>query len=162
MRGSLSSDTHRVMRLFIWFELFASFLLAWAGAAVADEVPYTFATTPGRLPKTVLPPHYRIELSPDLTALTFSGTEEVDIEVTAPTDRIVLNAVALTLSRAQLDSPSEASIALNAAAQTATLAFSAPIAVGQHCLTIDFTGAMMTGEEPFTETSPYAARRFRH
>jgi aminopeptidase N len=130
------------MRFFIWIELAALLLLVLAGATVAGEAPYAFATTPGRLPKTVLPSHYRIELRPDLTALTFGGSEDVDIEVTAPTDRIVLNAVALTLSRARLDSASEASIALDTTAQTVTFAFSAPIPAGRHRLAIEFTGTI--------------------
>jgi aminopeptidase N len=130
------------MRLLVRAGLFALLLLAVAGEVAAGEAPNAFATTPGRLPKTVLPSHYRIDLRPDLAALTFAGSEEVDIEVTAPTGRIVLNAVALTLSRARLDSASEGAIVLDAAAQTATLSFPDPIAPGRHRLAIEFTGAI--------------------
>ncbi len=130
------------MRLLVRVGVYASLMLALAGEVVAGEAPYEFATTPGRLPKTVLPSHYRIDLRPDLAALTFTGSEEVDIEVTSPADRIVLNAVALTLSRARLDSTSEGVIVLDAVAQTATLSFPDPIAAGQHRLAIEFTGAI--------------------
>ena len=72
-------------------------ITAWTGRAAA-EAPFSFATTPGKLPKTVVPVHYAIDLKPDLDKLTFAGSETVDIEVLEPTDRLVLNAVDLAVS----------------------------------------------------------------
>ena len=42
-------------------------VLAWCAAAGAAE-PYAFATTPGMLPKTAVPLHYAVDLTPDLDA----------------------------------------------------------------------------------------------
>ena len=50
------------------------------------EQPYSFAATPGKLPKTVVPIHYAIDLRPDLEKLTLAGSEVVDIEVAEPTE----------------------------------------------------------------------------
>ena len=91
------------------------------------------------LPKTVAPTQYRIELRPDFDQLTFSGSETVDITASAAVERLVLNAVALDLSRATVDGET-ANVALDAAAETATLVLPHQIAAGTHRIAIDFTG----------------------
>jgi hypothetical protein len=60
-----------------------------AGRASAEPV-FAFATTPGKLPKTVVPLHYSLDLKPDLDKLAFTGAEVVDIDVAEPTGRLVL------------------------------------------------------------------------
>jgi aminopeptidase N len=114
---------------------------AVGSTANADEPAYSFAPTPGKLPKTVVPLHYALDLHPDLDTSVLAGTEAVDIDVREPTDRIVLNAVNMTLGEAVLDDrPGEtAGIALDAAAETATLAFPHPLAAGRHRLRIAFS-----------------------
>ena len=67
-------------------------LLLIVSVAHADA-PYSFDATPGQLPKAVAPIHYTLDLQPDLEALTVAGSMVIDIEVRAPTDRFVLNAV---------------------------------------------------------------------
>src|ERR1700730_14860369 len=122
----------------------AAATLLSASAAVAGAV-YSFETTPGRLPKAVVPTHYAIELEPDLERLTLAGDEGVDIEVREPTAQLVLNAVNITLSAATIDDEAEsATIALDAAAETATLTFPRPLAVGAHRLRIGFTARINT------------------
>ena len=54
------------------------------GSAAAAE-PFSFATTPGLLPKTAAPLHYMVELVPDIDAATFAGQVTIDIEVREPT-----------------------------------------------------------------------------
>src|SRR5260370_42408441 len=76
-------------------------LIAASGGATAEPV-YSFETTPGRLPKTVVPSHYAIELEPNLESLTLAGSEVVDLEVREPTARLTLNAVGMTLTAATL------------------------------------------------------------
>jgi aminopeptidase N len=115
-------------------------LLAAATGAPAEPV-YSFEATPGKLPKTVVPTHYAIELEPSLEGLTFAGTEVVDIEVREPTARLVLNALNLALVSATVDNEAQtAAIALDAATETAVLTFPQPLAVGAHKLRIGFTG----------------------
>src|SRR5690242_19395053 len=50
------------------------------GVARAEQA-FSFDATPGKLPKSVVPTHYAIELAPDLQALTAGGSEIIDIEV---------------------------------------------------------------------------------
>src|ERR1700704_2228702 len=78
------------------------FVLALSGIAVA-EPGYSFDTTPGKLPKAVIPLHYAIELTPDLENLRLAGVEIVDVEVREPTARLVLNAVDITFGAASID-----------------------------------------------------------
>ncbi len=114
-------------------------------SGAAAEPGYSFDTTPGKLPKTVVPLHYAIELEPNLERLTLAGAEVVDIEVREPTARLVLNAVSMTLTSATIDNETQsASIALDADAETATLTFPQPLAVGPHKLRISFTARINT------------------
>ncbi len=59
-------------------------------------------TSDHRLPRTVVPSHYELRLSPDLEHATFGGHVFVDVEVTEPVDEIVLNAAELTIRKAAL------------------------------------------------------------
>src|SRR5215468_4833382 len=77
-------------------------LLLIASAARADA-PFSFETTPGKLPKTVVPIHYAVDLEPNLSALTARGVVIIDIEVREPTDRLVLNARDLTFAGTTID-----------------------------------------------------------
>src|SRR5258708_36310578 len=96
-------------------------VLSLSGIAVA-EPGYSFDTTPGKLPKAVIPLHYAIELTPDLDSLRLAGVEIVDVEVREPTARLVLNAGEVTFAAASIDDHSQrAGLALDAAAETATL-----------------------------------------
>jgi aminopeptidase N len=113
-------------------------VLMSVGAAAAEPV-YSFETTPGRLPKTVVPTHYAIALEPNLESLALAGSEIVDLDVREPTTQLVLNAVGMTLAAATLDNETQsAAIALDAAAETATLTFAQPLAPGHHQLRIAF------------------------
>jgi aminopeptidase N len=117
----------------------AVLLIAAAGARA--EPAFSFDATPGKLPKTVVPTHYAIELKPDLDTLLISGSEVVDIEVAKPTDAITLNAVNMSVEAAVIDDEdgATASIAFDARAQTLTLGFPRMIAAGAHRLRIGFT-----------------------
>jgi hypothetical protein len=113
-------------------------VLSSSGIAVA-EPGYSFDTTPGKLPKAVIPVHYAIELTPDLTSLRLAGVEIVDVEVREPTARLVLNAVEMTFGAASIDDDAQrADIVLDAAAETATLTFPKVLAAGPHRLRIGF------------------------
>src|SRR5215470_5464541 len=80
------------------------------GPAMAESA-FSFGATPGKLPKTVAPIHYALDLTPDLDTLTFSGSEVVDIEVMEPTARLVLNAVDMTIAAATVDGEAASEIA---------------------------------------------------
>jgi hypothetical protein len=115
-------------------------LLALATGRVMAEPVFSFSATPGKLPKAVVPIHYALDITPDLDTLTFSGSESVDIEVRAPTERLVLNAVDMTIGAAAIEGEAAPQITSDPAAQTVTFAFPYPIAAGRHQLRISFTG----------------------
>src|SRR4051812_9256191 len=113
--------------------------LSMSGNVIA-EPGFSFDATPGKLPKAVVPIHYAIELVPDLDSLALAGVEVVDIEVREPTARLVLNAVNTTFGAVTIDDDTQrAAVALDAAAETATLTFPQPLAKGEHRLRIVFT-----------------------
>ena len=112
-----------------------------AGQAQAEK-PFDFMATPGKLPKTVVPSAYRIDLKPDLDKLTFTGTEEVDIAVAKPTDSITLNQNGLAITDAALkgEDGAKATVAIDEKAQTATFHFPHALAGGAHTLSIVYSG----------------------
>ena len=114
-------------------------LLLIVSAAQADA-PFSLETAPGKLPKTVVPIHYAIDLQPNLTALSAKGSAIIDIEVREPTDRLVLNAVDLTFTRATIDEITSAkSTSVDEDEQTVTFMFPRAIAAGRHQLRIAYT-----------------------
>ncbi len=114
-------------------------IVSMSGGALAEQV-FSFDTTPGRLPKNVVPVHYAIELKPDMAGLTLSGVEVVDIEVREATARIVLNAVGTTFDAVTIDGDAQrADVTQDATAETATFSFPQPLAAGRHKLRIGFT-----------------------
>src|SRR5581483_9008880 len=53
-----------------------------------------------RLPRSVIPSHYRLALDPDLEACTFEGTADIDVVVTEATDTVTVNAADLVIHEA--------------------------------------------------------------
>ncbi len=62
-------------------------VLVVSGAARAEPI-FSFDATPGKLPKTVVPIGYSIELRPDVESLALPGVEVIDIDVREPTARL--------------------------------------------------------------------------
>src|ERR1043166_9229254 len=121
--------------------LAAIVVLALPISGSATAAPgYSFDATPGKLPKTIVPVHYAIELTPDLQNLSLAGVEVVDIEVREASARLVLNAVNTTFGAVTVDDDAQrAEVTLDATAETATLTFPQPLAAGLHRLRISFT-----------------------
>ena len=57
---------------------------------------------PYRLPRTAVPSRYDIRLEPDLTTLTFRGTETVALAVTERISDLTLNAIEMTIEAATI------------------------------------------------------------
>lgn len=112
--------------------------LVAAGPALAES-KFSFATTPGQLPKTVIPSHYAITLTPDMQSLTFKGSEVIDLDVKTASNTITLNALELDVASAGLDGQ-VAQVKTDEAKQTLTLTFPAPVKPGPHKLAIEFAG----------------------
>ena len=61
---------------------------------------------PYRLPRTVLPSRYDIELTPDLDQATFTGSVAIDVDIAEPVDAIWLNAAELDITAAAIEDAS--------------------------------------------------------
>ena len=136
-----------------------------AKAPAAQAAPASASGGPGaalRLPTTVRPISYRIDVTPDAQKLTFAGSETIQIEVRQPASSVVLNALDLSISRASLDGRPAAKTALDAARQTVSLDFGGVVSAGHHVLAIDYTGKIddfSAGLFHLDYTSPQGTRR---
>jgi len=100
-----------------------------------------------RLPTTVLPHAYRLTLTPDLGAATFTGEVEIDVTVGVATDQVVLNAAELAITSAEVvaaggDALAAASVDLDDAEERVALTFGPGLAVGPATLRLAFTGIL--------------------
>ncbi len=121
-------------------------LLLVAGMAlnVRADGPFSFNSTPGKLPKNIVPRHYEIRLQPDLESFTTQGTETIEIEVLKPTDEIVLNALEMGVKRAAIFAPEEIALRPHQDAQEQTLRLKLPekLEPGKYRLVLEFEGRM--------------------
>jgi puromycin-sensitive aminopeptidase len=100
---------------------------------------------PHRLPRTTVPRRYELRLTPDLDAATFSGEVAVEVEVLEATDVVVLNALELRIDDAWVtvgDRRLEATAALDAEAERATLSLPEVVPVGPATVGIRFRGIL--------------------
>jgi len=104
-------------------------------------------TDPYRLPTNVSPSHYAIVIEPDLATNTFKGTVTISANVGETTDRIVLNAEALTITRATVttDMADPASsmvmgVEVDAETERLTLVSPQPISEGDIEISIGWEG----------------------
>ena len=106
------------------------------------EKPFDFATTPGKLPKQVVPQKYSIRIKPDMEKLTFTGSEAVKIEVREPVNELVLNALELHITTASIDEKTIANAALKLDPKEETLRITLPeqLTAGTHTLVLTFAG----------------------
>ncbi|MEA2257687.1 MAG: hypothetical protein QOJ51_512, partial [Acidobacteriaceae bacterium] len=51
---------------------------------------FVFDSTPGTLPKDIIPRHYSIEVRPDIGAMKTRGSETITLQVRRATNQIVL------------------------------------------------------------------------
>ncbi|WP_426436573.1 M1 family metallopeptidase [Bradyrhizobium genosp. P] len=117
----------------------AALLLSMVAGAFAEQT-FSFDATPGKLPKSVIPVSYTIELTADFTTLALPGVETVEVEVREPVAQVTLNAVNTAFGDVTADDGAQrAAVVTDTAAQTATLTFAQPIAAGRHKLRIAFT-----------------------
>src|SRR6266446_489253 len=108
------------------------------------ETPYTFAKTPGKLPKQVVPLEYSIRIVPDVSKFTFSGSETVKLKATAPVRELVLNSLELEIAKASIDGTqlSPAAIKLDPNNELLTIALPNELAIGEHSLAFEFSGTI--------------------
>ena len=99
-----------------------------------------------RLPRTVIPSHYDLTLTPDLAAATFGGHAVVDVDVREPVAEIILNTAELTLHAVSVYNDAgqrfEATVATDEGAERSTLTLPATVEPGSWKLEISFDGIL--------------------
>ncbi|HYY48782.1 MAG TPA: hypothetical protein VFA17_08900, partial [Thermoplasmata archaeon] len=104
-------------------------------------------TKSSRLPESVTPERYRIELRPDLEKFRFQGEESIAIRVLEPVKAILLNASELEVTSATLqrsgESPRAAtSIDHQKEDETVRLIFGSSVPKGPATLRLVFSGVL--------------------
>src|SRR4051794_31758386 len=108
----------------------------------AVEKPFTFNETPGKLPKEVIPTEYAIRVVPNLDNFTFAGSENVKLNVRTPVHQLVLNGLELEIEAASVDGKElpPSAVKTDNENELLTLTLASELAVGDHALTVRFTG----------------------
>ena len=154
----------RLSRLFLFVLLLQMAITPLARA----EAPFSFAATPGKLPKTVIPKNYSVHLQPDFENLTTHGTVLIDLQALQPTCKIVLNALDLEVTYAAFairSSPSPpppppplgekagmwgwttVTAITDTNQQTVTLTLPSQLPRGKHRLYLEFNGHLREQEQ---------------
>ncbi len=103
---------------------------------------------PGRLPNTTRPRRYELLITPDLDASAFSGEVVIALELTEPTDTIVLNAKDLDVSLVELSqdgAPVAARLAVDAEHHQLVITAGTALRAGDAVLELQFDGAISHG-----------------
>ncbi|WP_308517617.1 M1 family metallopeptidase [Sphingomonas flavescens] len=117
-------------------------------AQTAARVDTVDASLPTQLPRTAIPHHYALNVTPHAERLTFDGTAAIDLEIIKPTRELTLNAADLTFSSARLvpasGAPLTGTSAVNADSETATFTFPKVLPVGTYRLELTYAGKINT------------------
>src|SRR6266568_5647694 len=111
-------------------------------ATMPGEKPFDFATTPGKLPKQVVPGEYAIRIEPNVEKLTFAGSETVKLDVCAPVGELVLNASEMEITSASVDGKTipQNAVKIDNRNELLTIALGSELAAGKHELALSFSG----------------------
>src|SRR5260370_10018782 len=101
---------------------------------MAAEDPCECASTPGKLPKQVVPLEYSIRIVPDLAKLTFAGNEKIKVKAAARVRELVLNSAELEIAKASGDGTqlSPDAIKLDSNNELLTIALPNELPAGEH------------------------------
>jgi aminopeptidase N len=125
-------------------------LAAPAALAAQPAAPHDTVdpTLPTQLPRTAIPHHYAISVTPHAERLTFDATVAIDLNVIKPTNQLVLNAAEMTISSARLQPAKGAAligrITLDPKAETATISFPRTLSTGSYRLNLVYSGKIHT------------------
>ena len=103
-----------------------------------------------RLPQTVVPSNYKLQLDPDIAQQKFSGEETITVQLQQSTQEIALNSLDLEISSAEavlgLDKATlPAQVTYDQPSEMARLAFARPIPKGIVGLHLKFSGKLTNG-----------------
>ena len=103
-----------------------------------------------QLPRTAVPTHYAVSLTPDAANSTFSASVTIALDVKQSTSSLTLQATDLKFSAAAISAgpakPAQAAskIAVDESNQTATFQFAQVLKPGSYQLKLDYTGVIGT------------------
>jgi aminopeptidase N len=118
--------------------------LSVLASAPCLAAPFSFDTTPGRLPKTVVARDYTIAIVPDIARRRFDGTERVALDVRSPVRTLRFDSLNERLTDVRFDGKRVASVASDDAAQLTTIRLAHTARRGAHVLTFAYTGRLET------------------
>ena len=112
------------------------------GAELNAEKPFNFESTPGKLPKQVVPLEYSIRIVPNIDKLTFTGTETVKLDVRSPVRELMLNALEIEIANASIDDKPipKGAIKIDNKNELLTIALPSQLPAGLHMLALSFSG----------------------
>jgi len=112
------------------------------GAKLNAEKPFNFESTPGKLPKQVVPLEYSIRIVPNIDKLTFTGAETVKLDVRGPVRELTLNALEIEIANASIDDKPipEGAIKIDNKNELLTIALPLQLPAGSHTLALGFSG----------------------
>src|SRR5690349_12805775 len=101
-----------------------------------------------QLPRTAVPHHYALTVTPHADRLSFDGTVAIDLQVIKRTRELVLNAADLQFASANLKPATgralSGKVSVDEKAQTATIAFPRELPAGSYRLTLVYSGKINT------------------
>ena len=104
-----------------------------------------FAAQAQRLPDTVVPEGYTLQLTPDLTKESFTGEEAIHVRVLKPASQIVLNAADIAFQQVTITSgksKQDAKVTLDKDKEQATFAVEQMLPVGPATIQISYSGIL--------------------
>ncbi|MEY2550369.1 MAG: hypothetical protein QOG12_513, partial [Verrucomicrobiota bacterium] len=107
---------------------------------VSAEKPFDFASTPGKLPKNVVPEEYAIRIIPDIEKRTFTGSETIKVTAREGVKQLVLNALEIKINKASIDGNAVPAAAIKLDEKQETLTIAGEVAAGTHQLELEFAG----------------------
>jgi aminopeptidase N len=107
-----------------------------------SEKPFDFGSTPGKLPKEVVPNEYQVRIVPNIEAHTFTGSAIIKVNANAPVHQLVLNALELEIRNAVVDDQALANsaIKIDKKQELLTLVLPAELPAGEHVIGLSFSG----------------------
>ena len=122
---------------------------------------------PYRLPRTVVPRSYELEITPDLPSATFEGRETVAVDVLEPTAKVVLNAIELVIDEARVitgGATIPGRVSYDESEERAIIDLDRVVPVGEALIELRFSGILNDKLRGFYRSSYTDAgrRRARH